>query len=140
MFRLQHLIFVSLALLISFQVASRLGLAQEPGPPEPRRVPAMETAQASPPPLLVVLQTTADGSLGELTVREGDDEVTIKTLKALARYLRRTRLDKDSLCVVELQVNPRTKFSIVTGVVDTCAKAGYQKIHFATSLLPQTKP
>lgn len=137
MFRRNQLTVVSLALLMLLQVAPTAGRAQEPVPSKDLNAPTKEVAQSVPEPLLVIVQTTEDGSLRELIVREDEDEVTIKTLKALSRYLRRVHLDKESPDVVVIQVDPKTKYFIVKDVAGACAKAGYQKIQFAAFQPPQ---
>jgi RNA polymerase sigma factor (sigma-70 family) len=85
---------------------------------------------AAPPPIVLVLKTVADGSkIEQIDVTEGDDRITVHSLPALGRYLRRARLDKSASNTVVLRAGAETKYATVVGVLDLCRLSGFEKVN-----------
>src|SRR5262245_5115699 len=84
---------------------------------------------AAPPPIVVALKTAADGSkIEQIDVTEGDDRMTIYSLPALGRYLKRVRLDKSASNTIVIRAGSETKYATVVGVLDLCRSSGFEKV------------
>src|SRR5262249_13390819 len=84
---------------------------------------------AAPPPIVVALKTAADGSkIEQIDVTESDDRMTIYSLPALGRYLKRVRLDKSASNTIVIRAGSETKYATVVGVLDLCRSSGFEKV------------
>ncbi|MFL5341779.1 MAG: sigma-70 family RNA polymerase sigma factor [Gemmataceae bacterium] len=82
--------------------------------------------KTAPPPLKL---TVADGAPGrKLTLREGDDEVEMKTPGALSRYLKRVRLDRTAPSDLTIVTPENTKVADIADVLLACQDAGFLRI------------
>jgi RNA polymerase sigma factor (sigma-70 family) len=102
--------------------------------------PADKPASTAAVPALTVVVRDGDGL--RLTVREGDDEVTVNTAAALTRYLKRVRKDLANLDTLTVQAGATARFQSVEPVVVACRDAGFSQIKFEIkqALDPQPQP
>jgi RNA polymerase sigma factor (sigma-70 family) len=144
--RTKRLAAVALGLALLLSAGTGLGLFR--GQP-----PAGGTAQAGCGPTLpagpadkpaadaaALVVVVRDGSPPRLTVREGEDEISVNTAAALGRYLKRVRKDLPRMDTLTVQAGASARFQTVEPVVAACRDAGFTQIKFEAQPALDPKP
>lgn len=83
-------------------------------------------------PLLLVVRARNDGSLESVVVRE-EDEVTVRTLTALRRYLRRLAVDRAGADTLRVQVSPSLNVDAARDLISLLREVGYAKVELSAT-------
>src|SRR5262249_29425391 len=100
-------------------------------PPTPEDVPATEKTQYT-----VVLRAQRDGVnhgvLSSVPVETTNGGVQpVANLEALARYFKDRRATAGPADAVQIQADSKLKYAFVTAAMDSCLKAGWNRVGFA---------
>lgn len=90
-----------------------------------------------PSEVTVVVRTARDGindgTVSQIAIQQREGEATVQDMEALGQYLDKLRQNemlsnKDD---IKIQADGRLKYAAVVQVMDTCVKAGFQRVGFA---------
>jgi biopolymer transport protein ExbD len=115
----------------SLPSAATGGPVQPLQPPESIEVPIDDKSQ-----LNVLLKAQRDGSyegmLSTVLVQSGGAEVALGSLDELSRYLQEQRAASGSARPIQIQAESKLKYAWVAAAMDSCLKAGFKQVGFAS--------
>jgi len=90
---------------------------------------------ALPAQLTIVVKAARDeataGLASALVVQSVDGETTLPNLEQLERYLKSKHAELSNKDDIKIAAESKLKYAIVIDVMDTCLRAGFQRVGFA---------